>query len=74
MMKNVLVSIVVTMILCALMISITGCSFSQDGETAAEGHRRHLRNLRIGSKQMAEDIDTVMMTDQPSKLNELRNP
>ena len=73
MMKNVLVSIIVAIILCALMISVTGC-FSQQGETAAEGHRRHLRKLRIDSKQMAEDIDAVMMTEQPSKLSELRHP
>ena len=73
MIKNVLVSIIVIIILCALMISITGC-ISQQGETVAEGHRRHLRKLRIESKQMAEDMDAVMMTDQPSKLGELRSP
>ena len=73
-MKNVLVSIIVAMILCALMLSIAGCSFHQEGETAAEGHRRHLRKLSIESQQMAEDIDAVLMTDQPSKLGELRHP
>ena len=71
-MKNVYGSIIIILILCSLMLSITGCAFSQRGETAAEGHRRHLRNLRLARQQMADDFDTVLMTDDPSKLSDLR--
>ena len=58
---------------CALIFWLSGC-FEQPGETAAEGHRRHLRNLRVDQQSLMEDIDKVMLTDQPSKLTEKRIP
>ena len=47
---------------------------AQMGETAAEGHRRHIRNHRLNRQMMMEDIDTLFMTDQPSKLSEWTAP
>jgi len=57
-------------ILCALLLLLAGCS--QPGETAAEGHRRHLRNLSIDRQQIMQDVDKTLLTDQPSKLTERR--
>jgi hypothetical protein len=47
---------------------------AQMGETAAEGHRRHIRNHRLGRQMMMEDIDTLFHFDQPSKLSEWTAP
>jgi hypothetical protein len=52
-----------------------GCrSYEQMGETAAEGRRRHQRNLRINRQQMMADLDTLMLLDKPSKLTDKRIP
>ena len=52
-----------------------GCSsFSQPGETAAEGSRRHDRIARINQQEMMADIDTVLMLDEPSRLTDKRIP
>ena len=42
---------------------------AQLGETAAEGHRRHVRNHRLNRQMMMEDIDRLFNFDQPSKLS-----
>jgi len=51
-----------------------GCSSSQPGETAAEGHRRHKRMARINQQEMMADIDAVFMLDEPSRLTDKRIP
>lgn len=51
-----------------------GCSTSQLGETAAEGNRRHRRNLRINQSELMADIDMVLMLDKPSRLTDKRIP
>jgi hypothetical protein len=51
-----------------------GCSFQQPGETLAEGHRRHKRNLRINQQEMMADIDRVLLLDRPSRLSDKRIP
>jgi len=52
-----------------------GCSsFTQPGETAAEGHRRHLRTARINQQELMEDIDATLMFDRPSRLTDKRIP
>jgi len=63
-------------VLCALVFWLSGCGevFAQPGETVAEGHRRHLRNLRLNQQELMEDIDMVMLFDKPSKLTEKRIP
>jgi len=47
---------------------------AQLGETAAEGHRRHVRNHRLNRQMMMEDIDTLFHFDQPSRLSEWATP
>ena len=71
-MKKASVLMILSIVLCALVFLLSGCQ--QPGETTAEGHRRHLRTLSINQQQMMQDIDRVMLTDQPTKLNDKRIP
>ncbi len=76
-MKSVSVSVckvVLPVILLVLVFMPFGCSSSQPGETAAEGHRRHQRMARINQQEMMADIDAVLMLDEPSKLTDKRIP
>lgn len=60
-------------LLCSLVFWLGGCSLlEQPGETADEGHRRHLRNLSINQQNMISDIDMALLADQPSKLTDKR--
>ena len=62
-------------LLCGLVFWLCGCrSYEQLGETAAEGHRRHLRTIRINRQEMMGDIDKVILLDEPSKLTDKRIP
>ena len=70
-MKNVLVLMSLLVILCAVVFC-AGCS--QPGETAAEGRRRHIRNMRINQEGLNRDIDKVMLFDKPSTLSDKRAP
>ncbi len=72
MMKNAFVLTILSAILCALVFWLGGCS--QPGETMAEGHRRHLRNIRINQQEMMGDIDRATLADKPSKLTDRRIP
>ena len=56
----------------ALAVCMSGCGMHGQGETAAEGSRRHRRILDNNTQQLADDIDMVLMLDKPSKLSELR--
>jgi len=77
-MKGVSISlfkVILAVILLVLVFVPLGCSsFSQPGETAAEGHRRHLRTVRINQQELMADIDTVLMLDRPSRLTDKRIP
>ena len=76
-MKSILACIykIVLMVLLGSFILLPlGCSISQPGETAAEGHRRHIRNARINNQEMMQDLDTVFLIDSPSRLTETRIP
>ena len=77
-MKRVSISVfkmTLAVILLVLVFVPFGCSsFSQPGETAAEGHRRHQRMARINQQEMMADIDAVLLTDEPSKLTDKRIP
>jgi hypothetical protein len=46
----------------------------QHGETAAEGHRRHVRNLRLNRQAMNEDLDALFHLDEPSTMTERTIP
>ncbi len=78
MMKNVSIfvcKVVLGIILCALVLLAYGCgSYAQLGETEAEVRRRHLRTARINRQELAEDIDTALLLDKPSKLTDKRIP
>jgi hypothetical protein len=77
MMKSILDNIskiALVILLSILMFLPCGCSTKQMGETKAEGHRRHRRNLRLNQQEMMEDIDMVLLLDKPSKLTDKRIP
>jgi hypothetical protein len=78
MMKSVSISlfkVILAVILLVLIFMPFGCSsFSQPGETAAEGHRRHIRTARINQQEMMADIDAVLLLDRPSRLTDKRIP
>jgi len=61
-------------ILCFLVVLLQGCNAAQPGETAAEVRRRHMRNDRIAWQQMMEDIDKVLLIEEPSRLGSKRIP
>ena len=74
-MKSVfLCKVILAVIFLVLVFMPLGCSSSQPGETAAEGHRRHQRMARINQQEMMADIDAVLMLDEPSKLTDKRIP
>jgi len=70
--KSLVASLFAYILISCALLQFCGCN--QPGETAAEGHRRHLRNLSINQQGMMQDIDTVLMADQPSKLTDKRAP
>jgi len=76
-MKSVSVSVCKVILLVALLVLVFmpfGCSFSQPGETTAEGHRRHQRVVRINQQELMADIDKALLLDKPSKLTDKRIP
>ena len=57
-------------LLCTLLLWLGGCGYiAQPGETAAEGHRRHLRNLSINQQNLMYDLDRAGLIDEPSKAH-----
>jgi hypothetical protein len=78
MMKRVSISVCKVVLVAAFLVLVfmpLGCSsFSQPGETAAEGSRRHDRVARINQQEMMADIDKTLMLDKPSKLTDKRIP
>ena len=58
------------LLICAFLALQSGCT--RPGETMAEGHRRHLRNVRVNQQELVQDIDAVLMTDEPSRLTDKR--
>ncbi len=75
-MRNVSALMIWGIVLCALVILLGGCGgfFAQPGETEAEGHRRHLRNLSISNQNIWYDLDRTIYTDEPSKATDIRMP
>ncbi len=64
--------IAIAVVLCLLVILPVGCA--EMGETQAESRIRHLRNARINKETMGEDVDYLLLIDQPSKLTDKRIP
>ena len=72
-MKNFSVLTILGLAICSFCLCfLTGCETTQPGETAAEGKRRHARNLRINQEMLMQDIDHVFQAEQPSKLSGMR--
>ena len=63
---------VLWVMLLAIVVLAPGCGVHGQGETAAEGHIRHKRVLNTAAQQLANDMDTVFLFDEPSRLSELR--
>jgi hypothetical protein len=63
-------SVMFVLLICAFLALQAGCT--QPGETMAEGHRRHLRNVRANQQELMQDVDAALMTDEPSKLTDKR--
>lgn len=78
MMRNVSVFVCNGILVVALLVLVFmpfGCSsFSQPGETAADGNRRHHRTASINQQVMMSDIDATLMYDRPSRLTDKRIP
>ena len=73
--SKLLCRVVLVIVLFVFVFLPCGCrSYEQMGETAAEGHRRHQRNLRIQRQQLMADLDTLLLLDKPSKLTDKRIP
>jgi len=73
--SELLRKVVLAIVLFVLVVLPCGCSsYEQMGETAAEGRRRHQRNLRIQRQQLMADLDTLLLLDKPSKLTDKRIP
>ncbi len=74
-MKRVSVVTVLLVLLLGAICLSWGCAFfDQPGETAAEGHRNHLRMLNVNRQEMMADIDKALLLDRPSKLTDKRIP
>lgn len=71
-MKRASISVVLTVLLITIIFSLSGCT--QPGETAAEGHQRHRRSLRVNQESLMGDIDRVLLNDKPSRLSDKRIP
>ena len=88
MMKNKFVLAALVVCLFSLVLCLSGCNttdwatkkiteygdWSQPGLTEAEGHREHVRNMRLNQQNMMRDLDEVFHTKKPSKLTEMRAP
>jgi hypothetical protein len=64
------VLMILAVVLFALTIYLSGCS--QPGETLAEGHRRHIRNLKLNQQSLSKDIDSLMLLEEPSRLSDIK--
>ena len=76
-MESMLISmrkVVLVVLLALFCLMPLGCATSQLGETAAEGSRRHDRNLRLQRHQLTTDIDDILLLSEPSRLSEMRIP
>jgi len=74
-MRNKIAVSLLVIVLLALVVLSTGCClFDQEGKTAAEVNREHIRTLQIDQQQMMRDIDRSLDLDQPSRLTDLRIP
>ncbi len=70
MMKKTLIYILLAAVIMPMIIISGGCA--KYGETLAEGHRRHKRILNLNHQGLIEDIDMILMMDEPSRRTRYR--
>lgn len=70
MMKKALVSVFLGFVFCSLIFVVGCCCCGQPGETKAEVNRRHVRAYSINHQEMKQDIDRVLLLDEPTKLTD----
>lgn len=74
-MKNRIVVSLLGVVLLTLATMSTGCGlFDQQGKTADEVNRDHIRMLRVNQEQLMYDIDRTMFLDKPSSLTQNKLP
>ena len=62
--------VIILVVLTALVFSLAGCGpIHGQGETADEGHRRHMRQLKLEKDMLIDDVDAVLHTDRPTRLS-----
>lgn len=71
MMKRVFVCVTLFLLLVSFALALSGCGIDQMGETAAEGHRRHVRLMRLQRQQLIEDIDMLLLLDKSTRTCEI---
>jgi hypothetical protein len=73
----IVLNVISKMIICITLLAIAGCKSScwtQPGETAAEGDRRHKQVLSTNQQSLSGDIDRAFLFDKPSQATPLRTP
>ena len=73
-MKRTLIGFTLLLLLVSFALTLGGCAKEQMGETVAEGHRRHVRLMRLQKQQMVEDIDAFFMLERPTRTCERTIP
>ena len=66
---RILSGIILSAITVLFALSINGCA--GQGQTAAELKRERTRTKIADSQAMRDDLDRVLLTDEPSNLTEL---
>jgi hypothetical protein len=56
-------------VLCLTFAGLGGC-LSSPGETSAEIHRKHMNTINTNVLQLQDDVDAVLLLDQPTRLSE----
>jgi len=56
-------------ILCVTALCFSGC-FKGPGETKSQVHQKHMRVINTSRRQIQDDIDSFLLLDKPSKLND----
>lgn len=67
-MKRNQFTIMILVLVIVAGVLLSGCS--APGQTSAEVNRRHRDHIQQKMLQMQDDVDAVMMIDQPSRLSD----
>ena len=56
-------------VLCAVILFVAGC-MQGEGESRGEIDQKHMRKINTGTRQMQDDIDSMLLMDKPSRLSD----